>query len=130
MPAPLDRCSRELGGGALDRLLLLHSVLASSLQVSPHVQGAPACWAAERGPWAWPGRVPLGSVMATALATAETHPRGAGSLSMTSLTGKASSGALGQIPAVLSLFSLACWFSTGASRLLCPWRWRLILGTP
>lgn len=60
VPAPLDRCSRELGGGALDRLLLLHSVLASSLQVSPHVQGAPACWAAERGPWAWPGRVPLG----------------------------------------------------------------------
>nr|KAF6447613.1 hypothetical protein HJG63_012019 [Rousettus aegyptiacus] len=32
VPAPLDRCSRELGGGALDRLLLLHSVLASSLQ--------------------------------------------------------------------------------------------------
>ncbi|XP_039735580.1 kinesin-like protein KIF19 isoform X3 [Pteropus medius] len=36
VPAPLDECyglySRELGGGSLNRLLLLHSVVASSLQ--------------------------------------------------------------------------------------------------
>lgn len=45
VPAPLDACyglySRELGGGSLNRLLLLHSAVASSLQVSAARGGKP-----------------------------------------------------------------------------------------